>query len=192
MAYSSIKKKYCKCGCNKPPSLGYNGYFYAHASEEIKEKVGARKDFLRKQKNTRNSIRAKLRSEIVEKDIDTGETLKEVWFAARRKEMTGFCFCCGKPSSKNDNKYFRFSIAHVLPKSLFESVMFHPENAIELSYWEGCHSNMDNKGYEWVKIWKPKLWAEVVRKFHILYPFIDKSEYHFIPQVLHETLNENI
>jgi len=185
MAYSTIQKKHCKCGCGKYPSLGYSGYAYSCAPEEIKEKVGARKDFLRKQQNRRKAIAVKLRADNREKDETTGETYKELWFKARRIEMTGKCVCgCGLSSCKNDDKYFRFSCAHVLAKSKFESIALHPENCVELSYWNGCHSDFDNKGYEWVKIWKPKLWAIVVEKFKILYPFIDKKEYQFIPDAL--------
>src|SRR5438270_13547789 len=69
---------------------------------------------------------------------------KERWFQERRKEMSGFCKNCGKPSSKNSNEYFRFSIAHILAKrkNMFPSVALHPDNWIELC--NDCHRNPDD------------------------------------------------
>lgn len=42
MAFSSIKIKPCKCSdsCTKTVSFGFDGYYYAHAPENIKERQG--------------------------------------------------------------------------------------------------------------------------------------------------------
>ena len=56
--YSTIKKKKCKCGeCDKFPTLGYNGYFSAHAPQEIKDKVGTKREVAQRNRNARNKVR---------------------------------------------------------------------------------------------------------------------------------------
>lgn len=84
-----------------------------------------------------------------------GDTLKEQWFKARRKEMTGICGCgCSESSQKKDDLYFRHSAAHILPKGLFPSVMYHPLNWVERRFWAGihgrsaCHTMMDEAGLD--------------------------------------------
>jgi hypothetical protein len=79
--------------------------------------------------------------------------LKE-WFEDRRFELTGICQCgCGNPSSKNDDRYFRHSCCHILPKSKFYSVALHPLNCIERAFWGGCHSVLDDTSIKrWVQM----------------------------------------
>src|SRR3954468_8293283 len=81
-----------------------------------------------------------------------GDTLMEQWYKARRKNLTGTCQCgCGESSQKKDDMYFRHSIAHIFPKRLFPSVMYHPLNFVERRFWEGCHSVMDDTSMDrWV------------------------------------------
>lgn len=187
MAYSTIEKKRCKCGCQKYPTLGYNGYAYSCAPEEIKEKVGSKRDVQRKNKNARMAISAKLRQDSRQKDITTRETFKEGWFRRRRQEMTGFCECgCKKRSSRDDEVNFRSSICHILPQKNFKSVQFHPLNFIEMSLWGGCHSNFDDRGSDrWPQL---ACWNKIVERFKILYPLTNPSEHKFIPQILLDTL----
>lgn len=110
-----------------------------------------------------------------------GDTLKEKWFKARRKEMTGICACgCGEPSQKRDDLYFRHSAAHIFPKGLFESVMYHPLNWVERRFWAGihgtsaCHSIMDEAGLDrWLGM---EDWDSIKEKFHILAPLLTPEE----------------
>lgn len=188
MAFSTIERKKCKCGnCNKYPTLGYGGYNYSCAPEEIKEKVGDKKEFQIKKQNVRKAIRVKLRAEIRKKDEVTGGTYKEAWFRARRRQMTGFCKCgCGNRSSRDDEDNFRSSCCHILPQRHFPSVQFHPANFIELAFWGGCHTNFDQKGSEhWHNL---ACWEEIKQKFLILYPLIKPEEHQFIPKELLQTL----
>jgi len=109
----------------------------------------------------------------------------EKWFIDRRIEMTGICQCgCGRRSSKYDDEYFKHSAAHIFPKKNFKSIMYHPLNFIELNFWDGCHTNFDNLGFENCKETNEKLWQIVVERFKILYPLMDKSELKFIPKIL--------
>jgi hypothetical protein len=86
------------------------------------------------------------------------------WFKERRKEMTGRCADCGSKSCKDNDAYYRYSIAHIFPKSYFPSVATHPLNWIELCFWyESCHTNMDNIGLSYAV--KMKCWPEMVRRF---------------------------
>lgn len=58
--YSTIRKKTCKCSdtCNKPVSFGFDGYFYAHAPQEIKDRQGmkAKRTYQNKLSRNREAI----------------------------------------------------------------------------------------------------------------------------------------
>lgn len=85
------------------------------------------------------------------------------WFKARRKELTGTCSCgCGNSTTKNDDQKYKFSICHILPKAKFKSVATHPLNYLELSFWDGCHTNMDNRSME---LWpNMECWQTIVER----------------------------
>lgn len=106
---------------------------------------------------------------------------KERWFQDRRHEMTGFCKNCNKPSFKNSNEYFRFSIAHILAKrkSMFPSVATNVDNWVELC--ADCHHNLDNCMIDLSDL---ACWDEVVVKFQKIYPFIAQEEKKRIPDIL--------
>jgi len=110
------------------------------------------------------------------------------WFGDRRKEMKGSCSNCGKPSCRNDDKYFKFSIAHILPKAYFESIKTHPDNWIELCFWgdNSCHTNMDHQMLDLIDM---ACWDEIVVKFQKLYPYIAPKERKRIPNVLLQYIN---
>lgn len=111
-----------------------------------------------------------------EKKILNGDdTLMEKWFKARRKEMTGVCQCgCAQPSQKPDDMYFRHCAAHIFPKAIFPSVMYHKLNFVERAFWGGCHSNMDNRSIE---IWPYFAdWEDIKEKFHVLAPLLTDEE----------------
>mgnify|MGYP001597196421 CR=1 FL=1 len=114
---------------------------------------------------------------------------KERWFQDRRKEMTGFCKNCSKPSYKNSHEYFRFSIAHILAKrkSMFPSVATHPDNWIELC--ADCHQNLDNSMIDLIDL---ACWDEVVVKFQKIYPFIATEEVKRIPSVLFQYIHTDL
>lgn len=114
---------------------------------------------------------------------------KERWFQDRRNEMTGHCKNCGKPSNKNSNEYFRFSIAHILAKrkSMFPSVATHPDNWIELC--TDCHHNLDNC---MINLSDLACWDEVVVKFQKIYPFIAKEEVKRIPDILLQYIHTDL
>lgn len=64
------------------------------------------------------------------------------WFMDRRKDMTGVCIECGKTTCKNDDKYYKWSIAHIVPKSLIKSVATNEWNWVELC--QQHHQEYDN------------------------------------------------
>ncbi len=198
MAYSTITPKKCKCkpDCPQWPTTSFGGYFYLHAPDEIKSAQGekARRCYQNKAKRQRESVLSrnlhKAANDAQKQESATNEaeiTPQRQWFLERRKEMSGFCVCgCGKWSSKRDDKYFHCSIAHILPKAKVKSVAQHPLNWIELNFWDGCHSNFDNKSSDdWENM---ACWDEIVWKFKQMYPLIPDYEKRWIPQVLLNTL----
>ena len=112
------------------------------------------------------------------------------WFKLRRKEMTGICAHCGNPSTKKDDDKFHFSIAHILPKSLFPSVSNHPDNWVELCFWgNSCHSNMDNKTLD---IMDMNCFDEIITKFSKMFKDIAPEEKRRIPAILLEYLKNEL
>lgn len=102
-------------------------------------------------------------------------SLKEVWFQARRVEMTGICGCgCGQPSSKYDNKNFRNSACHIFPYSKFKSVQYHPLNFVERNWEDGCHHNMDNTSMDrWPNFAD---WENIKRRVRVLSQLLTPKE----------------
>ena len=139
--YNSIKRKHCKCSddCKMYPTFGFAGYFSLHAPVEIKDKVSNRRKIYQKSKNARLYTSSKLRKH---EALINSKNEKVLWYKERRYEMTGFCLECGKSTNKDNDKYFSWSIAHIVPKSLIKSVAFHPNNFIELC-WQH-HSDYDS------------------------------------------------
>lgn len=118
----------------------------------------------------------KLKQEAQEKKMrGEDDTLMEQWFKARRKELTGICQCgCAQKSQKHDNAFFRGSCCHIFPKSIFESIMYHPLNCVERAMYGGCHFNLDNQGMDkWPSMAD---WEDIKERFHVLAPLLTDQE----------------
>lgn len=125
-----------------------------------------------------------------DKQIAKDYTELDIWFKERRKEMTGRCKHCGGHSCKHDDKYFKHSIAHILPKAYFPSVATHPDNWIELCFWKNnCHGNMDNKVLDLIDM---NCFDEIITKFCKIYPSIAKEERRRIPSILLQYIETEI
>jgi hypothetical protein len=174
--YSSIKKKPCKCGCGKPPTIGFKGYNHL-CKPEFKKDILERQKRREVVKLTSRKLRATMEPENEEKIKAILEEKQRLdkWFPLIRKKLTGVCQCgCGKPSSKNDDKYYKFSCCHLFPKSIFKSILDHPDNYLERAFWGGCHTNMDEAG---MLKWKDKAdWEQAKEKFHLLAPLLTDKE----------------
>lgn len=111
------------------------------------------------------------------------------WFEERRKEMTGICSHCGGKTTKDSDQYYKFSIAHILPKAYFKSIKTHQLNWIELCHFgNSCHANFDNHHLDLVEL---NCFNEVVEKFTKMYPEIAPQEKRRIPSVLVEYYEAN-
>lgn len=156
------KKKNLKCGC-----FDYafsRGRCKMHATIEDSSKRIARQD------------------QVTVKVTNNSELQR--WFDARRDEMTGVCANCGGKTSKNDDKYYKFCIAHLLPKAYVKSIATHPDNWIELCYFgNSCHAQYDNHMIDIIDL---NCFDSVIEKFVKMYPSISKEERRRIPNVLLE------
>lgn len=65
------------------------------------------------------------------------------------------------------------SIAHVLPKSDFESVATHPKNYMILKMWGGTHGTYDQS---WEKAATMKVWPYAMKIINLLYPLLTPAE----------------
>ena len=118
---------------------------------------------------------------LVSRSKTFGSAALERWYEERRLEMTGICHHCGAPSCMHSDIYFKFSICHILPKSIFPSVSTHHSNFIELCFWNrNCHGNMDHHILDLTEM---NCWDEIVEKFLLIYPHIAASEKRRIPNL---------
>ena len=97
------------------------------------------------------------------------------FFEAMRKRMVGICQCgCARKSSKHEDDHYRASISHIFPKRTFKSIATNDLNWVERNFWDGCHSNMDNKSMDlWVNMAD---WDDIKEKFHQLAPMLTEEE----------------
>lgn len=113
-------------------------------------------------------------------DASFEATKRQEWFRARVMEMTGFCAECKAPTSKYNFKYAICSVAHILPKSIFKSVEFHPLNWMELGAQCGCHSRSE----VWSNATEMKVWGEMVARFRLFVDDIAEDERKYVPALL--------
>jgi hypothetical protein len=170
MGYNSTiisKKKKC-VSCGLPSYIFSKGRCKSCATiEDTNKRIAAHEE-------VEDSERSALKKE-------SGMALSR-WFLDRRKEMTGRCLHCGGKSCKTDDKYYKHSIAHILPKAYFKSVATHPSNWIELCFWgNSCHTNMDNSMLDLTEM---SCWDTIITRFQEMYPSIDAKERKRIPETL--------
>lgn len=168
MAYSSIKPKKGIClDCGKPAFLTAKRCQYCYKRHRGRISIENQKE--------------------TNPDDNSQTTKRKEWFMARVAEMNGNCAECGAPINKNIFKYAICAVAHILPKSVFDSVQYHPLNWMELGATCGCHS----KSETWSNAVHMKIWPEMVRRFSIFYPFIAKEEQKHIPEILLQAIISN-
>jgi hypothetical protein len=101
----------------------------------------------------------------------------DLFFTEMRKTMTGKCLFCTGKSQKHDEETFHFSLAHLLPKAIFKSVATHPDNIIELCFYQNsCHTNFDNGTitYEFLK--DSAEWSFIKEKLLNVLPAVAEEE----------------
>lgn len=119
-------------------------------------------------------VSAKRKKKMAEDSRPLDERLDE-WFMERRKDCVGTCQCgCGQKSCKNDDMYYRHSIAHIFAKAVFPSVACHPLNFVELAFWGGCHANFDQMGVDrWPNL---ACWNDIQAKVIAMDPYLTQEE----------------
>ena len=78
--------------------------------------------------------------------------------------------------------YWKFSIAHLLPKAYVKSVRTHPDNWLELCHFgNGCHNMYDTNMLDLMDM---NCFDTVINKFVAMYPSIALQERRRIPNIL--------
>ena len=153
MAYSSIQDKIgicCDCtdGIKKPLIAGRCKYYHykIHRDKVALEKIKAKNKF-----RSLKSI-PKNKEILVEKGLvkDENKMMLDLWYLARKYEMTGYCSeeGCRSSTNKDNDKYYRWSCCHIVPKALVPSVATHLANCIELCQ---IHHQEYDAGFERAK-----------------------------------------
>lgn len=164
MAYSTIKKKHCRCqpDCPKWPTLGYSGYFASHSPKEILEKVGTKRDVTKRNRDARNRTRI-----LINKKPNEEKNIQELWWimvaAVIRANPR-----CWETNEYIPEKYYRAASCHILPKAIFPSVAHHPKNFLVLSASNGSH----DKTHRIDTFCKMKVWPIAVDRFLEILPYV--------------------
>lgn len=185
--YSSIVRKKCKCSpqCNKYPSIGYKGYYYSHATNEIIEEVGTKRKVAIKNRNNRLALSAKLRK--VQKEVDGVNNDLKLWFSYHMHTSEKKCENCGADLSHYSEKDWRGSQHHIIDKSQINgcpSVATEILNHLVLCRWmchPQWHTNYSNAE-------KMPVFRLALEKFQLFKNNIDKSELHKLPKQFYDTL----
>lgn len=174
------KCKYPVFGTDKVTGKGYC------KSHQTQRTDFDRRTIIQKAMDKQKGLECKVRSLGANIDRKDNERLNELakWFKDRRNDLKGVCSHCGDKSSKDNDRYFKHSIAHILPKAYFKSVATHPDNWIELCFFKNsCHSQMDNKMLDLIDM---NCFDEIVTKVAKMYPSIAQEERKRIPKILLE------
>ena len=170
---STIKPKHCKCSpeCTLWPSIGYAGFNSSHAPQAMIDEKKKKKTNSDKVKRSLSQLKnLKQNKEGVEREKEKRSELSE-WFLERRKEMQGVCAECGKTTNRHSDKYFSWSVCHVVPKSLIKSVATHEHNWIEL-----CQLHHQTFDSTFDKAASMMCFGEVYQKFQLFKNLIPPEE----------------
>mgnify|MGYP003433596516 FL=1 len=120
-----------------------------------------------------NDVAKKVREYSKDNDVFKQPEIKpqEQWYLDRRKEMTGVCIECGLGTNIKDDKYYRWSVCHIVPKGLVPSVATHEYNWIELC--QHHHQEFDNT---FDRAAKMKCFTEAKMKFRLFQKLIPAFE----------------
>ena len=105
----------------------------------------------------------------LEDTVNVKDDLQQ-WFEDRRLEMGVYCSECGKPTFKYNDKQYKWSICHLLPKSIFKSVATHKDNCIFLCWLH--HQEFDSG---WGNAKKMFIWEEVKCKVQSFLPQVTEK-----------------
>lgn len=174
---STIEIKTCRCGCGRMKKLGLNGYATLKCMPpEMREQPKYKTKATMAKANRANlGVLSRKVVSAQKEEISQGEAKNrvklELWFNCRRLEMVNACCECGKGTNRNNPKYFKWSICHIVPKSLVRSVATHEHNWIELCQLH--HQEYDNS---FDRAAKMMCFGEIKMKFQLFKHLIPNDE----------------
>lgn len=196
MTYSSIiNNPYCKCGCGRVKTLGYEGY-NLNCRPDLRE-AKLKKNNQRKALVGDGTKIRKLAPPAIDNKVEDAQ-MSLYWMLAKKEiSKHPHCMECGKKIPEKiklvGKKFtldgYRCATAHVLPKRKeygFPSVASNPINRLFLGAGCGCHDRYDRS---WEDAAKMKVWPLAVEIFKKLYPLIHPSEKKNIPDILLQELD---
>lgn len=130
-----------------------------------------------KKKYSIPKVSKKRAEKIKEQKANGSDSEMDLFFKSMRPKMKNKCLFCGEPTMKHDDEKFHFSLAHLLPKSIFKSVSMHPSIIIELCFYNNsCHTNFDNGVITWEFIKDSKEWEVIKEKLLEVLPLVAEEE----------------
>lgn len=137
------------------------------------------KEAVAKPKKAIAKVSVKKSKEIAKEKESGSDGEMDRFFQSMRSRMVGKCLFCGGKTEKNNDKYYKFSIAHLFPKkpTMFPSVATHHSNFLELCHFgNSCHTNFDQGKISFELLKDSKEWDIIVEKFHELSPLLTDEE----------------
>ena len=131
----------------------------------------------------------------IEAQKASGDSILDLWFEARRKEMTERCALCSGPTEKHNDETYRRSIHHLFDKrpTMFPSVATHEDNWLEVCFFgNSCHTNIHNGTISWQLLRDSAEWSMILEKFLKVYPYIAPEERSRVPDVFLPYINSSL
>jgi len=204
MPYSSIIPKKCKCGCNKWPTTGFQGYNADCRPDLKEEKIKQQKERAKKKNAAERTGRALRVLAVTEPEVKADKVkmaqMDLYWkSAANELRQNPYCQECGawipekirQVGKKFTLSGYRCATAHVLPKKEeygFPSIAHVLDNRIFLGAGCGCHAKYDRS---WEDAASMKIWPIAFEKIKKLIPLIDPKERKNIPDIILQELEPN-
>lgn len=145
--------------------------------DERRKHIEAGRPIPEKKKYVLNKVSPKRQAKLDAQKEKGTDSEMDLFFKSLRKGMKNKCLFCGGETMKQDDEKYHFSLAHLLPKSIFKSVATVPENIIELCFWNNsCHTNFDNGKITWQFIKDSKEWDVIKEKLLNVLPLVAEEE----------------
>lgn len=161
-------------GTDKKTRTGYCKN-HQHLRTDIDKDTIIQRAIKKQRKNAIPKIQSQLRK-LYKTDDTVREGSKEndkldFWFKERRREMQNVCTECGNKTNRDSDKYYKWSIAHIVPKARIPSVKTDDNNWVELCWLH--HQEFDST---FDKAAAMQCFPEVKQKFQLFKNLIPPQE----------------
>lgn len=127
-----------------------------------------------KEKKGLNKVSPKRQQKLNEQKASGTDSEMDLFFEAMRKKLKGKCLFCREATTWKNEDLWRAAIAHLFPKSKFQSIATNEENWVELCL--SCHRSFDDGIISWELLHDSKEWEILKEKLLNILPLVNENE----------------